>query len=133
MRVLLPALLFVFLFTGCVEFLGAVGSGAAFTAEYVITGAVAKTMCFEFDRTKKALLIALTSMNMRADTATEIEGGEEIVAKASELEIKVELRQITTKVTRISVRAGTGFFSWDKATAQEIVVQTGKIAETLPG
>jgi hypothetical protein len=133
MRVLLLAVLSVFLFTGCAGLLGTVGSGAAVTVEYVMTGAVSKTMCYEFDRTKKALLIALTRMNMMADTATQIEGGEEIVAKASELEVKVELKQITTNVTRISVRAGTGFFSRDKATAQEILVQTNKIAEILPG
>jgi hypothetical protein len=133
MRVLLLAVLSMFLFTGCAAFLGPVGSGAAVTVEYVMRGAVAKTMCFQFDRTKKALLIAFTRMNMRADTATEIEGGEEIVANASELEIKVELTQITTNVTKISVRAGTGFLSWDKSTAEEILLQTNKIAATLPG
>jgi hypothetical protein len=132
MRLLLVAVSSIFVFGGCTAVLGPMGSGAAVTAEYIMTGMVAKTMCFKFDRTKKALLIALTRMNMRADTATEIEGGEEIVAKASELEVKVELKQITTNVTKISVRAGTGFLSWDKATAQEIVVQTDKIAATLP-
>jgi uncharacterized protein YoxC len=31
------------------------------------------------------------------------------------------------------VRAGDGFLRWDKATAQEILAQTNKIAEDLTG
>jgi len=119
--------------TGCVEFLGAVGSGAAVTAEYILAGSVAKTVCFEYGRTKRALLVALSRMEISADRAIEIEGGEEIVAKANQMEIKVELKQITPRVTRISVRAGDGILSWDRATAEEILAQTNKIAEDLTG
>lgn len=118
---------------GCVEFLGAAGSGAAVTAEYILSGSVAKTVCFEFGRTKKALLVALSRMEIVADRAIEIEGGEEILAKANQMAIKVELKEITPCVTRISVRAGDGFLRWDRATAQEILSQTNKIAEDLTG
>jgi hypothetical protein len=117
--------------TGCVEFLGAAGSGAAVTAEYILSGAVAKTVCFEYGRTKKALLVALNRMEIVADRAIEVEGGEEILAKANQIAIKVELKEITPCVTRISVRAGNGFLSWDRATAEEILAQTNKIAEDL--
>jgi len=94
---------------------------------------VAKTVCFEYGRTKRALLVALSRMEISADRAIEIEGGEEIVAKANQMEIKVELKQITPRVTRISVRAGDGILSWDRATAEEILAQTNKIAEDLTG
>jgi len=130
---LLIAALLPFLLTGCVELLGAAGSGAVVTAEYILSGSVEKTMCFGYGRTKKALLVALSRMEIVADKATELEGGEEILARANQMEIKVELREITPCVTRISVRAGDGFLRWDKATAQEILAQTNKIAEDLTG
>lgn len=127
------AALLPLLFTGCVELLGAAGSGAVVTAEYILSGSVEKTMCFGYGRTKKALLVALSRMEIVADKAIEVEGGEEILARANQMEIKVELREITPCVTRISVRAGDGFLRWDKATAQEILAQTNKIAEDLTG
>jgi hypothetical protein len=130
---LLIATLSLFCLTGCIEFLGAAGSGAAVTAEYILSGSVEKTMCFEYGRTKKALLVALCRMQIVADKAEEIEGGEEIFARANQMEIKVELKEITPRVTRISVRAGDGFLRWDKATAHEILAQTNKIAEDLNG
>jgi hypothetical protein len=130
---LLIAASFLFGLTGCVEFLGAAGSGALVTAEYILSGSVEKTMCFQYGRTKKALLVALSRMEIVADSAVEVEGGEEILARANQMEIKVELREITPCVTRISVRAGDGFLRWDKATAQEILAQTNKIAEDLTG
>ena len=61
----------------------------------------------------------------------EIEDGEEIVANADELEIKIELKEITPKVTRITVVAGKNILHRDKATAQEIVYQTNKVADRL--
>jgi len=132
-RFLLIAALLPLLLTGCVELLGAAGSGAVVTAEYILSGSVEKTMCFGYGRTKKALLVALSRMEIVADKAIEVEGGEEILARANQMEIKVELREITPCVTRISVRAGDGFLRWDKATAQEILAQTNKIAEGLTG
>ena len=130
---LLIAALFPFGLTGCVELLGAAGSGAVVTAEYIISGSVEKTMCFEYGRTKKALLVAFSRMEIVADRVIEVEGGEEILARANQMEIKVELKEITPCVTRISVRAGNGFLRWDKATAQEILAQTNKIAGDLTG
>jgi len=116
-----------------VELLGAAGSGAVVTAEYILSGSVEKTMCFEYGRTKKALLVAFSRMEIVADRAIEVKGGEEILARANQMEIKVELKEITPRGTRISVRAGDGFLRWDKATAQEILAQTNKIAEDLTG
>jgi len=90
-------------------------------------------MCFGYGRTKKALLVALSRMEIVADKAIEVEGGEEILARANQMEIKVELREITPCVTRISVRAARWFLRWDKATAQEISPRPTKIAEDLTG
>ena len=121
----------VFVLTGCIEIISAVGTGAVVTTDYVVTGAVSKTISYEFGRTKKALLVALCRMEVLVDRAREIEDGEEITAKVDELEIRVKLKQITPAVTRISVSAKKGFMSRDRATAQEIIRQTEEIAEKL--
>ena len=121
----------VFAHTGCIEIISAVGTGAYMTAEYVVEGAVSKTISYEFGRTKKALLVALCRMEVLVDRAQEIEDGEEITAKVDELEIRVKLKHITPAVTRISVSAKKGFMSRDRATAQEIIRQTQEIAEQL--
>ena len=92
--------------TGCVEMLGVLGSGASMASDYILKSSASKTISHGFNRTKKALLIALRKMEIFVDEAVEIENGEEIVAKAEELEIKIQLQEITPKVTRITVVAG---------------------------
>ncbi len=118
-------------FTGCIEILGILGSGASMASEYILKSSASKTISHEFDKTKKALLIALRKMEILVDEAVEIEDGEEIVAQADELEIKIELKEITSKVTRITVVAGKNILHRDKATAQEIVYQTNKVADKI--
>ena len=123
--------LFLMTFTGCLPIIGALGSGASTAAEYILSSQASKTISHGFDRTKKALLIALRKMEIFVDEAQEINGGETILAKAKELEIKIELKEITPKVTRITVVAGRDIIHRDKATAQEIVYQTNKLADRL--
>ena len=125
--------LLLFTLTGCVQMLGVLGSGASMASDYILKSAASKTISHGFDRTKKALLIALRKMEIFVDEAVEIEDGEEIVAKAEDLDIKIELKQITPKVTRITVVAGKSIIYRDKATAQEIVYQTNKVADGLVG
>lgn len=117
--------------TGCVEMLGVLGSGASMASDYILKSSASKTISHGFNRTKKALLIALRKMEIFVDEAVEIEDGEEIVAKAEDLEIKIQLKEITPKVTRITVVAGKNIILRDKATAQEIVYQTNKVADGL--
>jgi hypothetical protein len=117
--------------TGCVEILGVLGSGASMASDYILKSSASKTISHGFNRTKKALLIALRKMEIFVDEAVEIEHGEEIVAKAEDLEIKIQLKEITPKVTRITVVAGKNIIVRDKATAQEIVYQTNKVADGL--
>ena len=128
-----PLLLVILLltFTGCVEVLGVLGSGASMVSDYILKSAASKTISHGFMRTKQSLLIALRKMEIFVDEAVEIENGEEIVAKAEDLEIKIQLKEITPKVTRITVVAGKNIIHRDKATAQEIVYQTNKVADGL--
>jgi hypothetical protein len=117
--------------TGCIEWLGAAGTGAYVAAEYAMTGTVRKTMCYDFQCTKKALLVALCRMGITAELAREIENGEEITASARDLDIRIELRAVTAKATRVSVNAEKHFLDRDKATAEEIIFQTQMIAEKI--
>ena len=124
-----PITLTLFSCTGCIEIIGAVGTGAFTTAEYIVAGSVSETYSYEFRRTKKALLVALCRMGILVDRAREIEDGEEITAKAGELLITVTLTQITPTVTRITVNAKKDFLNRDKATAQEIIRKTKDIVK----
>ena len=49
-------------------------------SEYILKSHASKTISHEFDRTKKALLIALRKMEIFVDEALETEDGEQIVA-----------------------------------------------------
>ena len=118
-------------FTGCVQVLGVLGSGASMASEYILKSSASKTISHEYNMTKKALLIALRKMEILVDEAQEIEDGEAIIAKADDLEITIQLIEITPKVTRITVVAGKNILHRDKATAQEIVYQTNKVADRL--
>ena len=121
----------LFTLTGCVETISAVGGGAYVTTQYFVSRAVNKTLSYDFNRLKEALLAALSKMQIVVDSARPIEDGEEILATADELEIMIELREITPSVTRMSVIAEKDFLRRDKATAQEIVQQTNKMADKL--
>jgi len=123
----------LFSLTGCLETVSAVGGGAYMTTQYFVSRTVNKTLSYDFRRIKEALLVALCKMEIKVDRARPIEGGEEILATADELEIMIELREVTPSVTRISVIAEKDFLRRDKATAHEILQQTNKIADKLFG
>ena len=124
--VLLPLAL-----TGCLETIGAIGTGAVVTVEYALTGEEPRTLSHDYERTKRAVLIALCRMDIAVDQAQEAEDGEEVLGRAGKLEVRVGLKRITQTATRISVRVQEDFFSRDKATAREIIRQTAAIAEDL--
>ena len=120
--------------SGCAAALGALstlGSGVVGGADYLASEPVSKSVCYNYDRVKKALLVTLCKMVIDVEKVKEVEGGEKIYAKAEELEIVIELKRITSIVTRIKIKAGEGLVKRDKATATEIVRRTAEAAETL--
>jgi len=124
--VLLPLAL-----TGCLETIGAIGTGAVVTVEYALTGEEPRTLSHDYERTKRAVLIALCRMDIAVDQAQEAEDGEEVLGRAGKLEVRVGLKRITQTATRISVRVQEDFFSRDKATAREIIRQIAAISEDM--
>ncbi len=127
-------LFLMFALSGCalaVGALGTVGSGVAGGAEYFASTPVAKTVSYDYDRVKKALLVTLCKMVIDVEKVKKIENGEKIFATADDLEVVIKLKKITSKLTRIEIKAGEGLVKRDKATATEIVQRTTKIAEKL--
>jgi hypothetical protein len=70
-------------------------------------------------------------MVIEVDEARKIEDGEKIYARADDLRIVIELKKITSIMTRIEIRAGEGLVKRDIATASAIVQKTTEIAKTL--
>ena len=127
-------LLLVLTLSGCalaVSALGTLGSGVANGADYLSSDPVSRTVCYNYDRVKKALLVTLCKMVIDVEEVREAEDGEKIYAQTEDLHILIELKKITPIVTRITIKAGEGIVKRDKATATEIVRRTAETAETL--
>lgn len=124
----------LFALSGCalaVGALGTVGSGVAGGAEYFASTPVSRTVSYDYDRVKKALLVTLCKMVIDVEKVKKIENGEKIIATADDLEVVIKLEKITSRLTRIEIKAGEGLVKRDKATATEIVQRTTEIAKTL--
>jgi hypothetical protein len=80
---------------------------------------------------KKALLVTLCKMVIDVEKVKKIEHGEKILATADDLEVVIKLEKITSKLTRIEIKAGEGIVKRDEATATEIVQRTTKAAAKL--
>lgn len=133
-RPILVGLFLILTLSGCavaVGALGTVGSGVVTGADYLASEPVSKTVSYEYDRVKKALLVTLCKMIIEVEKVREIEDGEKIYAKAEDLQVVIELKEITPKVTRIEIKAGEGIVKRDTATAMEIVRRTAEVAKTL--
>ena len=133
-RPLMMGFFLLFALSGCavaVGALGTIGSGVAGGAEYFASTPVAKTVSYDYDRVKKALLVTLCKMVIDVEKVKRIEDGEKIFATADDLEVVIKLKRITSKLTRIEIKAGEGMVKRDEATATEIVQRTTKTAARL--
>lgn len=133
-RPLMMGFFLLFALSGCalaVSALGTVGSGVAGGADYFASTSVAQTVSYDYDRVKKALLVTLCKMVIDVEKVKKIEDGEKILATADDLEVVIKLKRITSKLTRIEIKAGEGIVKRDEATATEIVRRTTKTAAKL--
>jgi hypothetical protein len=133
-RPLMMGFFLLFALSGCavaVSALGTVGSGVAGGADYFASTSVAQTVSYDYDRVKKALLVTLCKMVIDVEKVKKIENGEKILATADDLEVVIKLKRITSKLTRIEIKAGEGIVKRDEATATEIVRRTTRTAAKL--
>jgi hypothetical protein len=116
------------LLAGCETLsLTALGIGGSAAVNHRMNGTPARTFTLPLFTVRMASIGALERMGIKTDGMKQIANGEIITASAGGREIEVELESITPNATRMRVVARTaGFFSYDGATASEIIVQTEK-------
>ena len=123
---LLAVLLISPMATGC----AAVAlSGATMGAGYSFMNVADKTSNYPLDYVHLALSQALERMDIEVTEDSETDSGREIVAKANDLNIDIELESITFNTTRITVDVSKAAILKDRATAVEIIHQTQRILE----
>jgi Protein of unknown function (DUF3568) len=133
-RPLMMGFFLLFALSGCavaIGALGTIGSGVAGGAEYFGSTPFAETVSYDYDRVKKALLVTLCKMVIDVEKVKKNGNGEKIFATADDLEVVIKLKRITSKLTRIEIKAGEGIVKRDEATAKEIVQRTTRIAAKL--
>ncbi len=115
---------------GCVAVgITALGIGMATGVSHTLGGIVYKTFSLPLPQVKKAMLTALSRMQVKV-ISTKREGETEIIfAKAGDRDIEVELEALTGSATRMSVTVKKdGGLLRDSATATEIILQTERFA-----
>ncbi|UCD72298.1 MAG: DUF3568 family protein [Syntrophobacterales bacterium] len=132
-RIVVRAVLLLFLcisHAGCEYAATTALTGVSVGVAYLYTNAGEKTVCFDIERMAKATLLALKKMGISICNKTKAKRERNIQAKTKDLNISIELKEITHKSTKIKVIARNGIIK-DKATALEIIHQTVEAAESL--
>lgn len=107
--------------------LTALGIGGSAAVNHKLSGTPSRTFTLPLLRVKRASLVALKRMGIQPGELKKVENGEVILASAGGRDIEVELESVTPHATRMSVVARHGaFFTYDGATAAEIIAQTEK-------
>ena len=118
--------LFVFLvqlLAGCTAVV-LTGAGAGIT--YTLSNVAYKSFNFSLDRVHHATVDALKKMDIKIIDDYKTVDGRTITAATKELDIVIDLEEVTSKTTQIKVDARKRFILKDKATAAEIINQVGK-------
>ena len=109
------------LLSGCTSLLI---TGASAGVAYTFTNVAYKTIACPIDQVEFANRLALIKMKIKYVERMETGSGVQIVAETSELNIYINLEQITPKTTKISVDAKKNIIVKDKATADSIIEAT---------
>jgi len=102
------------------------GMGGSAAINHQVTGISYKTFTAPVHKVKRATFIALKRMKIKVISKGQKKGEDvyTISAKALKRNIEVEIEPISANATRIRVQAKKSVFSYDAATAKEIVMQT---------
>jgi len=107
-----------------------VGVSTGTAVAYTLDGIAYRTFTASLPRVERATLGAFNRMGSTMESNEKTEKGKVIKASAVGREIEVELEALTPKTTRIRIVAKDGVFFKDRATATEIILQTGEILQT---
>ena len=110
-----------------VALLGSATSAVTGTSvSYTVDSKAQKTFTAPMGEVKTNLLAALGEMGFAVETDEMANEGRQIVARAKEREVEVELEPVTPKTTKMTVVIRQGWFWKDRSTALEIVEQTSR-------
>ncbi len=97
------------------------GGGIAYT----VTNVAYKTFSHPIEDVEEAVHQALEKMKIEESERETYEDGVRITATTKKLTVYIDLEEITPATTKVRVNAKRGVVLKDKATATEILVQTG--------
>jgi len=115
--------------TGCATVAIPALSGVGFAVNYLQVNVASRTFTFPVDQTNKATMFALKGMGIKVVDDSTTEKGKRIKAATEELDIIIDLEEVTAKVTKVNVNARKWPMIKDKATATEIIAQVAKALE----
>jgi hypothetical protein len=134
MKVFVFLLLVAWMLGGCAAGLAVIGAGAGAAAgagvEHTISGITYRTFATPAEEMRLSTLATLERMEMEVLGEMVTEEGFHITASANQRAIEIDLERLSAGTTRMRVVAHRGeIFFKDRATAQEIVLQTASIIE----
>ena len=111
-------------FAGC---LAVAAGGAGTGAGYTLANIVSKTFNHPMDKVGNAVEKTFKTMGITLVDNSMDKDDRVVKGSTKELEIIVTLEKVTDKTTKMLVNAKKGMILKDKATANEILNQTGQI------
>lgn len=102
-------------------------TGAGVGASYTLSNVAYRSFSSPGDQVHQATIAALKKMDIKIIDDNRSEDGRIITATTKELDIVINLEEVTTKTTQVKVDARKRVVLKDKATAAEIINQVGKI------
>ena len=102
-------------------------TGAGVGVSYTLSNVAYRTFSSPGDQVHTATVDALNKMGIKIVDDYKSENGRTINASTKELDIEINLEEVTSKTTQIKVDARKSIVLKDKATAAEIINQVGKI------
>ena len=109
----------------------AVGVGASAGIQHTVGGIAYRTFSAPLPNVRAAVRDALDYMKIRIGSTYKIDNGVRFRARASDLEIEIDLESLTPNATRMRSTARNGLLM-DSATATEIVRQTLRALAAQP-
>lgn len=102
-------------------------TGAGVGVSYTLSNVAYRSFSSPVGRVHHATIDALKKMDITVINDSKSEDGRTITAATKELDIVINLEEVTSKTTQVKVDAREKVVLKDKATAAEIINQVGKI------
>lgn len=114
---------------GCVPAITtAAGVGGSAAITHTLNGTTYRTFTAPATKVRLATINALDRMKIKviSDSMQDKSSIRLVTAKTSERNIEIQIEPISANTTRMKVTAKSSIFSYDSATAEEILMQTKK-------